>query len=103
MDGNKFIISKENLLTKEECEFLLSSCDDDSESEPEKQGRFIIFKGSGSHHCCFEYTVMDTTKPVMLDGEQVERNGVKLYDAVCECYLLEDAVIVCDALNKAHK
>lgn len=62
--------------------------------------RYIIFNGSKSCHCCFEYTVMDSTKPDMIGDIHYESDGVKHYETVCECFDLESAEMVCNALNK---
>lgn len=59
--------------------------------------RFIVVKGSQSAHCCFEYTVVDTTKPMMIGGE---RYGDQ-FDPLCECFEAEDAERICAALNAA--
>lgn len=59
------------------------------------QQRFKVVKGSQSCHCCFEATVVDTTKPVMIGGEHYEGQ----FEPVCECFEVEDAETVCHALN----
>jgi plastocyanin domain-containing protein len=62
--------------------------------------RYAIFKGSQSAHCCFCATVVDTTKPDIDAGEH--HQGIDLnfqYEAVCECFSVEDAELVCKALN----
>ena len=64
-----------------------------------KADRFIIYEGSKSSHCCFEATVMDSTRPVIIGGKQHEFQGIKHYETVCECFSMEDAEIVCRALN----
>lgn len=62
--------------------------------------RYIIITGSKSGHCCFEATVVDTTKPVIIGGKHYEPDGLgKQYETVCECFSLEDAELVCRALN----
>lgn len=58
--------------------------------------RYKIVDGSQSGHCCFEATVVDTTKPVMLNGEHYENQ----YDPVCECLDLADAEMIAAALNR---
>lgn len=57
--------------------------------------RFKVVKGSQSAHCCFDYTVVDTTKPVMIGGKHFE----KQYEEVCECFERADAELICSALN----
>lgn len=47
--------------------------------------RYCIEEGSQSKHCCFEWTVIDTHHPQNL--------------AICECFELEDAKRICEALN----
>lgn len=57
--------------------------------------RYKIVEGSQSAHCCFEYTVVDTTRPFMVADEQY--NGQ--FEPVCECLCEEDAKLICDSLN----
>jgi hypothetical protein len=56
---------------------------------------YKVVAESQSVHCCFSHTVVDTTKPVMINGEHF--NGQ--YESVCECFKEEDAILVCAALN----
>jgi hypothetical protein len=51
--------------------------------------RYIIVPESQSRHCCFGYTVVDTTLPKM--GE--------LFEPLCECWAEADAQLIVDALN----
>ncbi len=60
--------------------------------------RYKVVEGSQSSHCCFEATVVDTTKPTMIGGKQYGNQ----FDAVCECFTLEEAQLVCDSLNGAQ-
>lgn len=46
--------------------------------------RYIVIEGSKSGHCCFNFTVVDTTR----DDE-----------SVCECFDREDAELIVKALN----
>ena len=63
-------------------------------------GRFIIYPGSKSCHCCFEATVMDSTKPERIGGKiYKDSKGRKHYETICECFSMEDAVRVAAALN----
>jgi len=72
--------------------------------------RYQVIRGSESGHCCFEATVVDTSKPEMVaDTSKPEMMGNKHYqdssgryhyEEVCECMEEEDAVVVCYALNK---
>lgn len=64
--------------------------------------RYKTYRGSQSAHCCFEATVVDTTKPVIIGGEHYKDhgdNGQYHYESVCECFEMEDAEKVCAALN----
>jgi len=63
-------------------------------------GRYKIFDGSLSVHCCFEATVVDTNKPTIIGGKHYKGiDGQYHYDAVCECFEMSDAKMICDALN----
>ena len=64
--------------------------------------RYIVKPYSQSGHCCFEYTVVDTTLPVIFHGEQyIGRDGNPQFEPICECFDEQDAKLICDALNKA--
>lgn len=68
----------------------------------ETMARYAIYNGSQSAHCCFEATVVDTTKPDIICGEHYKDSGPDgqyHYEAVCECFSVEDAELVCKALN----
>lgn len=66
--------------------------------------RYIIHHHSQSGHCCFEYTVLDSTKPEMISDEHYRNtDGFLQYEAVCETFDLETATLVRDALNAADK
>jgi hypothetical protein len=60
--------------------------------------RYKVLNGSQSKHCCFEATVIDTNKPVMLRGEKMS-----WFHTVAECFELEDAMLICAALNAKEK
>lgn len=60
--------------------------------------RFKVVNRSQSCHCCFEYTVVDTSKPYMIGDEQYEGQ----FEEVCECFEAFEANMICDALNKCH-
>ncbi len=62
-------------------------------------GRYIIMKGSISGHCCFDFSVLDTTKPHIIGGKHYEDENGKHYDVVCECFYEESAVLICNLLN----
>lgn len=58
--------------------------------------RYQVIPGSQSCHCCFDYTVIDTTRPSWFD----ERPGRgQKYVEVCECFEKEDADRIAAALN----
>lgn len=61
--------------------------------------RYQIREGSQSGHCCFEATVVDTHKPDMYNGEHFFYNGEYQYTSVCEAFDMEDAELICNALN----
>lgn len=62
--------------------------------------RYKVVEGSQQGHgCCFDCTVVDTTKPVIIGGEHYEgRNGLE-YETVCETFGHEEADLICNALN----
>lgn len=62
--------------------------------------RYQSIDKSQSGHCCFEATVVDTTKPEIVNGEHYrDREGRFRYEIVCECFSMKDAQLICDALN----
>lgn len=62
--------------------------------------RYQAIDESQSGHCCFNATVVDTTKLEIINGEQrKDLDGRFLYEIVCECFNLKDAQLICDALN----
>lgn len=65
--------------------------------------RYIIMESSKSAHCCFEATVMDSTKPEMIHGKHYEGVEGKHYETICECFNIKEAQLVCDALNLKEK
>lgn len=60
--------------------------------------RYKIVEDSQSWHCCFSYTVVDTTKPVMIGGKHFRDQ----FEEVCECFEEDDARMICDALNMVY-
>lgn len=58
---------------------------------------YEVVEGSESSHCCFTYSVVDRLRLRYLDS-----NGVQHYRIVCECWSLEDARRICDALNRTE-
>lgn len=64
--------------------------------------RYAIHDGSQSGSGFFEATVVDTTKPEIVNGKHYQgRDGQYHYESVCECFDREDAKRICDALNAA--
>ena len=45
--------------------------------------RYIVEEGSASAHCCFEYSILDTTHN----------------EYIAECFTRIDAELICKALN----
>jgi hypothetical protein len=62
--------------------------------------RFIIINKSLSAHCCFCYTIVDTSYG-REDFGKVEDDYWK--ETVCECFEENHAKDVCDALNKFYQ
>lgn len=69
-----------------------------SEVSMNTKKRYIVVDGSQTGHCCFDATVVDTTKPTMIGGEHY--NGE--FEPVCECFDRADAERITDALNVAE-
>ena len=61
--------------------------------------RYKVVDGSQSAHCCFDSTVVDTTKPVMIGGRQYKGQ----FEAVCECFEPADAETIAAVLNTARR
>jgi hypothetical protein len=57
--------------------------------------RYKFVTGSQSGHCCFDFTVVDTSSPVMIHGEHYAGQ----FEPVCECFSKEDAELIAKALN----
>ena len=53
--------------------------------------RYKVVEGSQSGHCCFDWTVVDANTPHEVFKDE--------FEAVCECFEQEQAVLVCKALN----
>ncbi len=68
----------------------------------EVRERYIIFKGSASCHCCFEYTIFDTDHPVMFGGKHYCKDGIYHYKNVAESFELENAEKICRSLNETQ-
>jgi hypothetical protein len=63
--------------------------------------RFRAIVGSRSGHCCFDWSVIDTTQPVRFgpDYYRDHKTGEVQYEAVCECFHEAHAKMIADALN----
>lgn len=57
--------------------------------------RFKIVAGSQSAHCCFDFTVVDTTRPKMIHGEHYDNQ----FEPMCECFDEAEATAITAALN----
>lgn len=72
--------------------------DEIGEQDPSRPYRII--KGSGSAHCCFRYTVVDTHRDD--EGKDVnEATNTAYRFPMCECFDLESAREICRCLNAA--
>jgi len=58
--------------------------------------RYKMVDGSESKHCCFSYSIIDLSNFELI-GEE------KYYETVCECFSLQQAEKICDALNKGEE
>lgn len=56
--------------------------------------RYKVVSGSQSSHCCFEWTVVDTAKPLPY--------GDGLFEPLCECWEKADADLIAAGLNACH-
>lgn len=56
--------------------------------------RYAVREGSLSGHCCFAFTVVDTSKVEVLNAYRSE-------EKLCECWSKEDADKIVAALNAA--
>lgn len=62
--------------------------------------RYKVVEGSQSIHCCFDYTIVDTTKPEMIGGTQYRDDNDELqWVEICECFDEKSANLICKALN----
>jgi hypothetical protein len=69
---------------------------------PDTEERYQVVLGSESAHCCFEATVVDTTRPILdRSGKPMNYDGRVHYEAVCECFEQDDAQMIAKALNAA--
>ena len=70
---------------------------------PTMTNRYQVIERSESGHCCFECTVVDTSRPDMsADGGKAPMiiDGRQIYETVCECFSIENAKLVAEALNR---
>lgn len=63
--------------------------------------RYEIREGSQTAHCCYEWTVIDTAKPILLGPNKTPYivDGEQRYEPICECWEQSDAMAICLALN----
>lgn len=61
--------------------------------------RYMVVDGSQSHHRCFDVTVVDTTRPVLIGGKHYENQ----FEPICECFDKQDADLIAEALNSASR
>jgi hypothetical protein len=64
-------------------------------------GRYKVLDGSQSGHCCFDATVVDTTKPTIIRGKPWPNAENPQYKAVCECFDSDAAELIAKTLNAA--
>lgn len=65
--------------------------------------RYQVVAGSESAHCCFEATVIDTLNPIIYSGKHsTDRDGNLRYESICECFSVDDANKIADALNHSQ-
>lgn len=67
--------------------------------------RYQLREGSESGHCCFNYTIVDTTKPVLSSQGKpfVDSRGRAWFETVCECFDEESAQKILRALNSTKE
>jgi hypothetical protein len=66
--------------------------------------RYKIVEESQSSHCCFGYTIVDTSKPQIIgDTQWVKDDGSLEWEGVCECFEKHQAELICNALNGVVK
>ncbi len=58
--------------------------------------RFIVVNESLSAHCCFGYTIVDTSHGKESFGDYWKKT-------MCETFEEEEAIIICAALNEYQK
>lgn len=66
--------------------------------------RYEVIPESNSGHCCFDASVVDTTRPLLIGGIQLKDGcGNLRHKAICECFDVADAERICTLLNEAHQ
>lgn len=69
----------------------------------EMSARYKVVAGSQSAHCCFCFTVVDSSRPFFIGQKQwVDADGTPEFEALCECFNVDDARRIADALNRAQ-
>ena len=53
------------------------------------KNRYVVIEGSESNHCCFSFSIIDTT------GQSEDSQNI-----LAECFFEKDAKLICDLLNK---
>jgi hypothetical protein len=74
-----------------------------SDAFAKNRPRYKAVPYSQSAHCCFEATVLDTTKPHFLGGEHYCGIGDRAffhYDSIAECFDIDDAELIAALMNK---
>ena len=66
---------------------------------------YAVVKQSVSGHCCYEATVFDTRLPAKdyRTQEGSDQNSIYLQNGICETFMLEDAILICNSLNSTNK
>ena len=66
--------------------------------------RYEVIPESNSGHCCFDASVVDTTRPLLIGGVQPKDDrGNPCHVTICECFDVADAERICMLLNEAHQ
>lgn len=61
--------------------------------------RYRVIPTSTTHHCCFEATVVDSSLGSGAAGDYNVATYGYDFDWLCECFSVEDAQRIADALN----
>lgn len=65
--------------------------------------RYRVVSGSESGHCCFVASIVDTKYPVIIHGKHyIKGDGEPAFEAVCECFNMQDAINIVHALNEKN-